>query len=128
MHDFGLVCSTTLQLEICGMFPKISSAPESAGTEAQPKTARSSPPKQTLRLVLPSDTHALHPEVEVPDGDILIHAGDFTLLSESMDEVADFNRWLGELRHRYKIVVPGSHESFVETDPSGRSLLINAMS
>jgi hypothetical protein len=27
----------------------------------------------------------------VPDGDIFIHAGDFTMFSESMEAVADFN-------------------------------------
>jgi hypothetical protein len=32
-----------------------------------------------LRLVLLGDTHELHREVEVPDGDILIHAGDLTI-------------------------------------------------
>jgi Icc-related predicted phosphoesterase len=56
---------------------------------------------------------------------ILIHAGDFTMFSESMD-VAAFNDWLGELPHRYKIVVPGNHEFFLEADPSERSLLSNA--
>jgi Icc-related predicted phosphoesterase len=62
----------------------------------------------------------------VPDGDILIHAGDFTMFSESLDVVVDFNDWLGELPHRYKIVVPGNHEFFLEADPSDRSLLSNA--
>jgi Icc-related predicted phosphoesterase len=79
-----------------------------------------------LRLVLISDTHQLHRDVDVPDGNILIHAGDFTLFSESMGEVADFNEWLGSLPHRHKIVVPGNHESFLEADPSRRSLLSNA--
>jgi Icc-related predicted phosphoesterase len=80
----------------------------------------------TLRLVLLSDTHQLHREVDVPDGDILIHAGDFTLFSESTEAVADFNDWLGELPHRFKVIVPGNHEFFLESDPSERSLLNNA--
>jgi hypothetical protein len=41
------------------------------------------------------------------------HAGDFTMFSESMKAVADFNDWLGELPHRHKIVVPGNHEYFL---------------
>jgi Icc-related predicted phosphoesterase len=80
----------------------------------------------TLRLVLLSDTHQRHREVDVPDGDILIHAGDFTMFSESMEAVADFNDWLGELPHRFKVIVPGNHEFFLESDPSERSLLSNA--
>jgi Icc-related predicted phosphoesterase len=90
------------------------------------KPSRTSTEGTTLRLVLLSDTHQLHREVDVPDGDIFIHAGDFTLFSESMDAVVDFNDWLAELPHRYKIVVPGNHEFFPEADPSERSLLSNA--
>ncbi len=81
---------------------------------------------RNLRLVILSDTHELHREVEVPDGDILIHAGDFSMFSKSMASVKDFNLWLGELPHRHKIVVPGNHESFLEADPSKRSMLSNA--
>ena len=36
----------------------------------------------SLTIVLISDTHELHREVEVPPGDILIHAGDFTMNSK----------------------------------------------
>jgi Icc-related predicted phosphoesterase len=91
-----------------------------------PKTSRTSPEKTSLRLVLLSDTHQLHREVDVPDGDILIHAGDFTMFSESIEAILDFNDWLGKLPHRHKIVVPGNHESFLEADPSERSLLSNS--
>jgi len=91
------------------------------------KSSRTSTERTTLRLVLLSDTHQLHREVEVPDGDIFIHAGDFTLFSESMEAVADFNDWLGELPHRHKIVVPGNHEFFLEADPSDRFMLDKAI-
>ena len=86
-------------------------------------TSRSS---HILRLVLLSDTHQLHREVEVPDGDIFIHSGDFTMFSRSMAEITDFNTWLGELPHQHKIVVPGNHEFFLEANPLKRSLLDNA--
>jgi predicted phosphohydrolase len=95
------------------------------GTNLKPiNTSRSN---ATLRLVLLSDTHELHREVEVPDGDILIHAGDFTMFSKSMSAIADFNTWLGELPHRHKILIYGNHEFFVEADPSRRSMLTNAL-
>ena len=32
-----------------------------------------------LRFVLISDMHTMHRRLQVPDGDVLIHAGDFTL-------------------------------------------------
>jgi Icc-related predicted phosphoesterase len=56
----------------------------------------------------------------------LIHAGDFTMFSRSLSAIEDFNAWLGELPHRFKICVPGNHEFFLESDPSRRSLVSNA--
>lgn len=74
-----------------------------------------------------SDTHELHRDIHhVPDGDILIHSGDFTMFSKSLSAILDFNAWFGERPHPYKIVVPGNHEFFLEADPSRRSLLSNA--
>ena len=77
-------------------------------------------------LVLFGDTHELHREVEVPAGDILICVGDFTMFSKNLSAIEDFNEWLGELPHRYKIVVPGNHEFFLESNPERRALLDNA--
>ena len=37
----------------------------------------------------------------------------------------DFNGWLGELPHRYKVVVPGNHDLLLE-EPRNRSLITNA--
>jgi Icc-related predicted phosphoesterase len=91
------------------------------------KRIRPSSSRTALRLVLLSDTHQLHREIDVPDGDLLIHAGDLTMFSRSMTAVADFNIWLGELPHRHKVVVPGNHEFFLEADLTKRSLLSNAI-
>lgn len=62
----------------------------------------------------------------MPPGDILIHAGDFSMMSRSIAAIRDFNDWLGELPHRHRIVIPGNHEFFIERDPSKRSLISNA--
>src|ERR1700733_5243503 len=72
------------------------------------------------------DTHELHREVEVPNGDILLFAGDLTMFSKRLDAVYDFNRWLGELPHRYKVCTVGNHEYVAESDPRFCSLLSNA--
>lgn len=79
-----------------------------------------------MELVFFGDTHELHREVEMPPGDILICVGDFTMFSKRLSAIKDFNAWLGELPHRHKIVVPGNHEFFLESDPERRSLLENA--
>jgi predicted phosphohydrolase len=84
---------------------------------------------KTIRVVCISDTHELHRELDIPPGDILIHAGDFTFMSKSPSKVKDFDRWLGELPHATKIVIPGNHDSLVESGAVPRllnaTLLIN---
>jgi hypothetical protein len=79
-----------------------------------------------LTIVCISDTHELHRELSVPSGDILIHAGDFTMFSKSASAILDFNEWLGDLPHRWNILLPGNHEFFLEADASRRSLISNA--
>jgi hypothetical protein len=62
--------------------------------------------ENALTIVCISDTHELHRELDVPDGDILIHAGDFTMFSRSPNAIRDFDAWLGELPHRHKLLEP----------------------
>ncbi len=77
----------------------------------------------TLRVVTISDTHALHRSIEVPDGDVLIHAGDITR-SGDMNEVRDFNDFLGELPHPHKIVIAGNHDFCFEREPEAAEALL----
>lgn len=67
------------------------------------------------KIVCISDTHAEHRLLDVPDGDILIHSGDFTNQGEH-HEVASFANWLDTLPHKHKIVVPGNHDKTFEDD------------
>lgn len=93
---------------------------------ARIRTTDPSQSRRPLEIVCISDTHELHREVDVPQGDILIHAGDFTMFSKSASAILDFNEWLGELPHPFKILIPGNHEFFLESDPSQRKLISNA--
>jgi predicted phosphodiesterase len=79
-----------------------------------------------MRIVLISDTHELHRELVVPHGDLLIHAGDFTVLSKRPWMYRHFDLWLGELPHRHKIIIPGNHEYILE-EPRERSAITNAI-
>jgi Icc-related predicted phosphoesterase len=79
-----------------------------------------------MRIVLISDTHGLHRQLDVPSGDMLIHAGDFTFYSKPPSIVSGFNAWLGTLPHRHKLVVPGNHE-FVLEEPRNRAAITNAI-
>jgi predicted phosphohydrolase len=79
-----------------------------------------------LRVVCISDTHELHRELVVPDGDLLIHAGDFTFFGRETRAIVDFNDWLGDLPHPHKIVTCGNHEYAFESDRSLHGLITNA--
>jgi len=90
--------------------------------------ARQAPPKayRRVRVVCISDTHELHREVDVPAGDLLIHAGDFTFFNHA-SKIHDFNDWLGELPHRHKVVIPGNHDRIFRDDHGFREMITNAV-
>jgi len=80
-----------------------------------------------LRIVCVSDTHGKHRKTMIPDGHILLHAGDLTEHGK-LDEVEDFNRWLGSLPHRHKIVIAGNHDfCFAERPYEARARITNAL-
>jgi len=79
-------------------------------------------------VVAISDTHGYHRELtQIPEGDLLIHAGDLTL-SGRLAEVDDFDRWLGTLPHPHKVVIAGNHDWCFEQEPSeARARIRNAV-
>ena len=80
-----------------------------------------------MRIVCISDTHMRHDKIEVPDGDVLVHAGDFTRRG-AMGDVTRFNEWLGTLPHRHKVVIAGNHDWCFQLFPDrARSELTNAI-
>jgi Icc-related predicted phosphoesterase len=48
-----------------------------------------------------------------------------TMNSKSAEKLIDFNEWLGEMPHAFRVVIPGNHDSVVE-DASRRALITNA--
>ena len=63
-----------------------------------------------MKLLHISDTHGLHNELKhLPDADILVHSGDFTLDGKEQ-EALDFINWLCDLPHRHKIFIAGNHD------------------
>jgi hypothetical protein len=69
------------------------------------------------RFIFLSDTHGLHEEIAVPDGDILIHAGDFGRRG-TLAELVQFHAWLLRQPHKHKIFVAGNHDWCFETQPN----------
>src|SRR3989337_1793862 len=70
-----------------------------------------------MKIVSIADTHGFHHHVNVPDGDILLHAGDLTMSGE-IDVLKDVNKWFGKLPHSYKIVIAGNHDLSLGKDKS----------
>ncbi|MBX9879955.1 MAG: metallophosphatase domain-containing protein [Candidatus Obscuribacterales bacterium] len=69
-----------------------------------------------MKIVIVSDTHNRLSEVKIPDGDILIHCGDFSMAGNA-EEFEQFARDMEELPHKYKIVIAGNHELLFEAQP-----------
>lgn len=75
-----------------------------------------------VRLVLLSDTHRMHRRVPIPDGDLIIHAGDFCGHG-SREQARDFALFFRALPHRHKVVIAGNHDRCLELDPALGPLL-----
>lgn len=67
--------------------------------------------KEPVRVVCISDTH--DHTVEVPEGDILVHAGDLTNDGTAADIQKQLD-WLKTLPHSVKIVIAGNHDSYFD--------------
>ncbi|KAL3480765.1 Metallo-dependent phosphatase-like protein [Aspergillus californicus] len=70
-------------------------------------------PEIPVRVVCVSDTH--NNTISLPDGDILIHAGDLSQ-SGSLKELQDQIDWLDEQPHAYKIVIAGNHDRCLDPE------------
>lgn len=76
-----------------------------------------------VRLVCVSDTHGQVPALPVPDGDVLVHAGDLTKQG-SLAEISAAHAWLASLPHAHKVVIAGNHDfGFEQEGGVARSLL-----
>jgi predicted phosphodiesterase len=79
-----------------------------------------------MRVVCLSDTHLRHAELRVPDGDLLVVAGDTTRRG-APDELAQVDDWLASLPHPAKVWIAGNHDFGLQTDPAARGRLRGAV-
>lgn len=75
-----------------------------------------------MKIIAAADTHGLHGSMQIPDGDVFIHAGDFSAL-HTLEEVEQFADWLSQQPHRHKVVIAGNHELFFETALGGAAVV-----
>jgi Icc-related predicted phosphoesterase len=80
-----------------------------------------------MKIVMISDTHGMHSMLNMPSGDVLIHAGDFSAHG-TLDNARDLNEWLGTLDYKHKIIIAGNHELCFEQNPEeAQGLITNAI-
>lgn len=80
-----------------------------------------------MRIIALSDSHTLHQRIKVPDGDVLVVAGDMCGYGDFI-ELSKFNEWLGTLPHQHKIVIAGNHDRcFEEHRRQSVKILSNAL-
>lgn len=65
-----------------------------------------------MKFVHISDTHGF--EVPVPDGDVLIHTGDFSRGRGRREDCIALEQWLSRLPHKHKLLIPGNHDGICE--------------
>lgn len=74
-----------------------------------------------MKIICISDTHEKHNYIETfPEGDVFIHAGDFTMIGEP-EWVTSFNYWLGNLPYKHKIVIAGNHDRSFDLEAQGHT-------
>lgn len=69
-----------------------------------------------MRIVCLSDTHGRQQKLVVPEGDLLLHAGDLTSRGD-LDELEAAADWLRSLPHPNKVLIAGNHDFCLEQAP-----------
>ncbi|WEW58031.1 hypothetical protein PRK78_003498 [Emydomyces testavorans] len=80
---------------------------------SSPLLADASSTSPPIKIVCISDTHNCQPEL--PEGDVLIHAGDLTE-NGSFEEIQSQLAWLSSQPHRHKIFVAGNHDVLLDEE------------
>jgi Icc-related predicted phosphoesterase len=74
-----------------------------------------------VKICCISDTHLSHNQLEIPECDFLIHAGDFSFVGNMVD-VIEMNQWFGKLKEegivKQIVAVAGNHDGITEKNPS----------
>ena len=74
-----------------------------------------------VKICAISDTHNQHNSIEIPECDLLIHAGDFSYVGNPID-ILELDFWFGKLKQSGKVkeivAIAGNHDWVCEKNPS----------
>jgi predicted phosphodiesterase len=76
------------------------------------------------KLVLCSDTHELHRRLSWPEGDSLVHAGDFTMIGRP-EKIEEFGKWLHDSPFSAIIIIAGNHDILFQKKPEKAKKLLS---
>lgn len=69
-----------------------------------------------MKIAVFSDTHGYHRLLTLPDADMAIFAGDFSMRG-GYEKTRDFTQWLGALPYETKVAIAGNHDIEMQTVP-----------
>lgn len=61
-----------------------------------------------MKFILMADTHGFYPDI--PEGDVLLYAGDWSAGRGSIAQTKEFAEYLGDASAGWKIVIAGNHD------------------
>lgn len=62
-----------------------------------------------MKIITISDMHTYWKDLEIPEGDVLVVAGDMTGTG-TKSQLENFNEWIKTLPHKHKLVIAGNHD------------------
>ena len=77
------------------------------------------------RITFISDTHTKHKQLDLPGGDLLIHAGDIMNSGYSKLDIHDFCEWFELQDYKHKIFIAGNHDRMFENHPLESNTIVN---
>ena len=66
-----------------------------------------------MKIVAISDTHGLHKQLQLPKGDLLLHAGDVSARGHKK-QIRQFLKWFAEQDFEHKVFIAGNHDFYFE--------------
>lgn len=66
-----------------------------------------------MKITFISDTHNQHEKLSLPEGDVLVHCGDFTNRG-ALEDVEIFAKFISKQSFKTKIVIAGNHDFSLE--------------
>lgn len=79
-----------------------------------------------MRITLISDTHTKHRQLDLPGGDLLIHAGDIMNSGYNAYEIQDFCKWFEWQDYDVCAFIAGNHDRMFEDEPEKVAEIVNS--